>query len=121
MTVTNTFAFNGVTLSHQPSNHKWSDRDLVGVDGNGTGVYTATREFEMSWDFLDASEFSEIYQYFTAQGVTGSIVSSLPKWNGNPYSFQAYSGTILREPTFEGFFENYYQSVKLLIVRITGT
>lgn len=117
-TVLNTFSFNG-TLVAQPTDHHWIDRDQIGVDGNGVAVYVAPRQYEIKWDFLDTDEFDLIYTFFQAQGVTGSVVSSLPRWDSSPYNFYAYSGTILREPTYDGWFQNYYTNVRLLIVRIT--
>lgn len=118
-TVFNQIAFNGTVLSIQPSEHDWVDRQSVGTDGNGVEVYVAPRQYELKYDLIDTDQWNEIYNFFLAQGVTGSIVSTLPKWNTTPYTMYAYSGTILREPTYGGWFQNYYQNVKLLIVRIT--
>lgn len=116
--VLNTFKLNGTTIA-QPTDHHWSDRDQIGVDGNGVTVYVAPRQYEIKWDFLDTDEWNTIYNIFLAQGVTGTTVASLPKWNTTPYVFYAYSGTIIREPSFDGYFQNYYQNVKLLIVKIS--
>lgn len=120
-TVQNAFAFNGTLLSHQPTEHHWISRGSLGVDGNGVEVYVAPRQYEMKWDFLNIEEFSELNAYFLAQGVTGSVVASLPKWNGNQYQFYAYSGCIVKELEYEGWFENFYQGTRLLIIRINGT
>lgn len=120
-TVFNQIAFNGTILSAQPSEHHWVQRDSIGVDGNGVEILVAPRQYELKYDFLDTDQFDEIYSYFLAQNVTGTIVTTLPKWNASPYTMYAYSGTILREPAYEGFFQNYYSNVRLLIVRITGT
>lgn len=120
-TVFNQIAFNGTILSAQPSEHHWVERDVIGTDGNGVNIYVAPREYELKYDFLDTDQWGEIYNYFLAQNVTGSIVASLPKWNTSPYVMYAYSGTIIREMTYEGWFQNYYQGVRLLIVRINGT
>ena len=120
-TYTNAFAFNGNVLSHQPTNHNWEDRDVIGTDGNGQNVYVAPREYKLQWDYLNTEEWNEIYAYFLAQGVTGSVTSSLPKWRTTPYQFYNYSGTVLREPTYENWFENFYSNVRLTIVRITTT
>lgn len=120
-TYVNTFALNGSVLSHQPTTHGWDDRDSLGIDGNGNSIYVSPRQYKLNWDFLDTEEFNEIYAYFLAQGVTGSITSRLPKWRTTPYTFFDYSGTILREPTYENWFENYYTNVRLIITRITTT
>src|SRR5689334_3071579 len=115
-TVFNQIAFNGTVLSAQPSEHGWQPRDVVGTDGNGINVYVSPREYQLKWDYLDTDQFSEIYQFFLAQGVTGTVVSALPKWNASPYVMYSYTGTVLREPQFDGFFQNYYVNTVLLIV-----
>ena len=117
----NQIAFNGTVLNEQPTTHGWKEREVVGVDGNGISVYVAPREYELVWDYLDTEQFNEIYSFFLTQGTTGTIVTTLPKWKTSPYTMYAYSGTILREPQFEGFFQNYYVNTKMLIVRIIGT
>lgn len=119
--ISNQIAFNGTIFSPQPTSHGWKDRESIGTDGNGVEIYVTPRQYEMTWDALDTDQYRTLYSYFLAQGVTGSIVTSLPKWDANPYQMYAYSGTILREPKYDGFFMNYYQSVTLLVVRITGT
>lgn len=115
---TNAFKINGVALSHQPSDHNWKDRDILGVDGNGHAIYPSPREYELTWDFLSSTEFQEIYAYYQAIGHTGTAVVELPQWANATYQFFAYSGCVLREPTFGKYFENYYSDVKLLIVKI---
>lgn len=115
--VFNTFAFNGVTGS-QPTTHGWVHKEMIGVDGNGVAIYPRFSSYEMMWDFLSTDEFNQIYSAYSVQGTTGSTVSSLPKWNTSPYQFYAYSGTILREPEYKDWFQNFYTDVRLLIVRI---
>lgn len=118
-TVFNTIAFQGTTLSYQPTTHGWAAREPTGIDGNGHAVYPAVREYELNWDFLSPEEFNDLYGYFLAQGSTGTIVSSLPQYPPvGVYQFYPYSGTIIREPSFKDFFQNYYVDVKLLIVNI---
>lgn len=114
----NTFSFNGTLLNAQPTDHHWIEKEPIGTDGNGIAIYPAVREYEITWDFLDTEEWNQIYNFFLAQGVTGTIVSSLPQWNTTPYTFYAYSGTVLREPHYDNWFQNYYVNVKLIIVKI---
>lgn len=120
-TVLNQLGFNGSVFSQQPSDHHWLERDAIGVDGNGANVYVAPRQYELKWDLVDTDVWNELYAYFTAQGTTGTIVATLPKWNATPYQFYAYSGCVIREMTYENWFQNFYQSVRLLIVRINNT
>lgn len=117
-TVFNTFGFNGTTLSAQPTSHKWGNRETIGVDGSGRGIYPAYREYELKWDFLSTEEFREIYAFFQAIGQTGTVVASLPKYGDIDYTFYNYSGCVLREPEVGDYFQNYISDVKLLIVRI---
>lgn len=120
-TVLNAFGINGSVFNQQPSDHHWVDREVIGTDGNGGNVYVAPRQYEMKWEMMDTDLFASINTYFNAQGVTGSLTVTLPKWAGNPYQFQNYSGTIIRELTHEGWFQNWYTNVRLLIVRINNT
>ena len=120
-TVLNILGINGTAFLQQPTDHHWLDRDVIGTDGNGNAIYVAPRQYEMKFDFMDTDTFQQIYGYFQAQGVTGTLTATLPKWNSNPYSFQNYSGCIIREPTYENWFQNWYVGVKLLIVRINNT
>jgi hypothetical protein len=114
----NTFKFNGTLLSHQPTTHKWIDRESQGVDGNGRTIYQALRDYEMQWDYLNSTEFAEIYAFYSAIGQTGSVVASLPRYANATYSFFDYSGTILTEPRFNGFYEEHYEDVSILVLRI---
>ena len=117
-TVLNLLGLNGTVFSHQPTDHHWTDREMIGVDGNGVAVYPAVREYELKFDFVDTDEWNSMYQPFISQGVTGTVIATLPKWNTTPYQFYNYSGCVNRELTYENWFQNYYVNVKMLIVRI---
>jgi hypothetical protein len=117
-TVQNAFKINGSSISHQPTDHRWVNRNEIGITGDGHAVYPAIREYELTWDFLTPTEFNEIYTHFLSIGTTGSVAVELPRYANSSYSFYAYSGCILREPTFDAYHENYYTNVKLLIARI---
>ena len=114
---TGTYAFNGVSLTHLPTTAKWVDRSLIGVSGNGRPTYPAVREFEMKWDFLDASEFSQIQYLYNSIQSTGTLVVDLPKQGTAPYQFYSYTGCTLQEPTVGVFFETYVSDITLLILR----
>jgi hypothetical protein len=117
-TVFNTFAFNGTVLDAQPTTHGWVHKEPIGIDGNGIAIYPNFGSYEMRWDFLSTDQFDQIYDYFNNQGTTGSVVAALPKWHTSPYQFYSYSGSVLREPEYKDWFQNYYTDTKLLIVRI---
>lgn len=121
MTTDNAFKINSTLLTHQPTEHSWNNREAIGTDGNGRNIYPAPRAYELKWDFLDTAEFNEIYGYYALIGNTGTVSVDLPQYRSTTYQFHTYSGCILQEPTFEGYFENYYMNVRLLIVRVNGT
>lgn len=114
---TNTFKINGVSLSLQPADHNWVPRQEFGRDGAGHNVYPAMRQYEMQWDFMTASEFYDLLNHYNSNS-TGTVVVDLPEWANSTYQFKSYSGCVLDEPQSSGFFENYYQSVTLLITSI---
>lgn len=118
-TVLNQLAINGYVFEHQPTDHHWVEREPIGIDGNGVAVYPAVREYELKFDFLDTDEWTNTYNVFLAQNVTGTIVATLPKWNSTPYQWYAYSGCIIREMSYDNWFQNYYSNCRLLIVRIS--
>ena len=114
----NDFKINGTSLTHQPTNHRWVDRDPLGLTGDGKPIYAGFREYELEWDFLNATEFNELKTYFDSIGLTGTAVVSLPQYGAASYAFFAYTGCIISEPGAEGYFEEYYQQVRLLVSRI---
>lgn len=117
-TVLNILGLNGTPFLQQPTDHNWIERESIGVDGNGVSVLVAPRQYQMKWDFLDTDAFQDINNQYIAQGITGSVVVTLPTWVGNPYQFTNYSGCIIRELAFDNYFQNWYSNVRLLIVRI---
>lgn len=120
-TILNQLGFNGGIFSQQPSEHHWLERDSIGIDGNGNTVYVAPRQYELKWDLVDTDVWNELYAYYTAQGVTGSVTATLPKWNATPYQFFNYSGCQIKEMTYDNWFQNFYQNVRLLVIRINNT
>lgn len=120
-TVLNILGLNGIPFSQQPTDHHWLQRESIGTDGNGNDVLVSPRQYEIKWDFLDTDAFQNVNNYYLAQGVTGTVTATLPAWSSNPYQFQNYSGCIIKELTFENYFQNWYQGVRLLVIRINGT
>ena len=119
MTV-NTFKINGASFTRQPTNHRWINQDPYGVSGDGHPSYPAYREYEMEFDFADASEFYDFNTYWQSIGLTGSVSVDLPEHptTASAYQFRTYSGVVINQPEYNSYFENYYQSCRLLIVRI---
>jgi len=113
-----TYGFNGVDLQLPPSEGKWVERTDYGVDGNAHVIYSAFRDFELSWDLQSVNDAYQIIGFYNSISVTGTIVSCLPEWGASVYQFKNYSGTSLREPTFDAYFQGYPQTAKLLIMNV---
>jgi hypothetical protein len=112
------FAFNNIDLQLPPSDGKWVERTDYGVDGDAHVVYSAFREFELSWDLQSTSDASQIIGFYNLVSATGTLVACLPKWGDPTYTFYNYSGTTLREPTFDSYFMGYPQTAKMLIMNV---
>lgn len=117
---TNTFKINGVAFSRQPTNHRWVNQSPLGISGDGHPSYPAFREYELEFDFATDSEYYAFYSYFSAIGLTGTASVDLPEHpsTASTYQFRTYSGTIINQPEYDSYFENYYESAKLLVSRI---
>lgn len=116
-----TYAVNGTDFTLQPTRGRWIDRDAIGIDGNAHPVYPAVRSFELSWQLIDASDLSQVIGFYNSVISTGTVSVDIPRWNGNPYQFQRYSGCTLGEPQVGEFFAEHTQEVKLLIYNIANT
>jgi len=119
MTV-NTFKINGVAFSRQPTNHRWINQDAYGISGDGHSQYPAYREYEMDFDFATQQEFYDFNSYWQSVGATGTANVDLPEHpsTASTYQFRTYSGCVINQPEYQNYFENYFQSARLLIVRI---
>jgi hypothetical protein len=111
MTTINTFGVNGVQFSIQPSDHRWVNQEIVGTTGDGHPIYPAFRSYELEFDFQNASEFNEFQVAFSAIGLTGTASVSLPE-------FRTYSGTVITQPQYSSYYQNYYQEAKITIQKI---
>ena len=115
---TGSYAINNVEITIQPTDGKWLPRDPLGVDGNGHFVYPPYREFEMSWGLLSTSDINQLYNFFASIGNTGTAVVNLPKWADVNYTFYAYSGCILQEPSIGVYFSENITDVTLVVTKI---
>lgn len=113
-----TYAFNGTTLSLQPSSGKWNMRMALGIDGAGHPIYPLVREFELVWDLIGVDDLQAIQNAYYAVGNTGTVVVDLPKYGDSQYNFYSYSGCTLQEPEYDSYFERYVTNVRLLVLNI---
>ena len=116
--MTGSYGINGVAFTLQPTIGAWQPRNVLGVDGNGHFVYQATHEFEIGWQLSNQAEFYELLQFFDNLNITGSVVVSLPQLRSATYQFFDYTGCVVQEPSFNGYFAEHPQSVSLLITNI---
>jgi hypothetical protein len=111
--------FNGVEIL-QPTNHRWSPRDVLGIGGGGHAIYPGVREYEMEWQLSSIGDYYQLLSAFANLSGTSTIVVDLPSFysTGTYSPFYSYSGCVLREPEFREWFNGYYGDVKLLITNI---
>lgn len=112
------FAINGIALTI-PEKHNWVVPNSYGTSLEGRPLYPGVFSYEMNWPALSATEFN----FLVSEANTGTVVSSLPRWQGTPssdyYEYYNYSGTFLGMPEFQGYFMGYYQNVKLVINNVS--
>ena len=113
-----TYAFNNTDLQLPPSEGKWIERQSYGFDGNAHMIYSQFRDFELSWDLISTTDAKQLIDVYNQFGTTGTVVSCLPEWGNVDFSFKNYSGTTLQEPTFDAYFQGYYQTGKLTIINV---
>lgn len=113
-----TYAFNGTNLTLPPSQGKWSDRDILGLDGNGRPIYPSVREFTMTWELMDVTSLQQLINAQLSVANTGSSVVDLPKWGASAYLFDSYSGCFINEVVVGQYFAEHVESVNLLITNI---
>lgn len=93
-------------------------RTKIGTDGNGRPIYSAVREFELSWGLVDATTISQLQTFFNLVSATGSVVVSLPKYANSSYVFYDYTGCVLQEPEWGAYFTEHNTEVVLLVTKI---
>ncbi len=114
-----TFKFNGIEIL-QPSIHRWTPRNILGISGGGHAVYPGVREYELKWQLSSIGEYYQLLQSFNNLSGISTLVVDLPQFNstGTYEPFFSYTGCILREPEFTEWFNGYYRDASLLITNI---
>lgn len=115
------FALNGTNLTLQPTTSQWLERQVLGYDGTGHPIYPAVREYQWTWQLINASDLSQIIGFYNAVQNTGTCSVDLPAWGNSQYLFTTYSGCTLQEPQVSENFAEHTMNVKLLILNIRGT
>lgn len=109
---------NGTDLAMQPTNHNWVSRDNLGYSGDGHPIYSAVRSYKMIFNLESASDFNQLVTFFNSVSTTGTVVATLPQWAGATYNYVPYSGTVVNEPEFSNYFEEYAEEVTVLLTGI---
>lgn len=112
------FKVNGVPFVLRPSTHHWASRPSLGFDGSGHPMYVAVRSYEMSWDMINASGAAQLQSFYNLCSVSGTVIVDLPQYMGNGYVFKSYTGCVIQEPSFDSYFDQYDQTLKLVITNI---
>lgn len=110
------YKINGTELTTQPTTGRWMPRTSLGIDGNGHTIYAGVREYELKWQLVNVSDYNQLITFFTTIGNTGTAVVELPKFGGATYTFQEYSGCVLREPESNAYFAGAGQQEVLLLI-----
>lgn len=113
-----TYAINDTNLQLQPTSGKWVERTQYGTDGSGHPIYSAFRNFELTWDLINTADVKQLIDFYNTVSSTGTVVACLPKWGDTNYTFHNYSGTTMGEPVVDTYFQSHLQSVKLLLINI---
>lgn len=113
-----TYKINGTTLLAQPSEVTWIGRDILGIAANGHPIYPSLRTCQFQWDAMTVADYSQLLGFYTAQGVSGSSVVEMPKYNSTSYGFYAYTGCIIQEPSPESYFAEHLLNVVLVITGV---
>lgn len=113
-----TYALNGTRFILQPTEGSWDSRDVQGIDGNGHPIYSALREFNVSWQLAHPNDVKQLIDAYNIVQNTGTVVFDLPKWGDADYIFYSYSGCTMREPVVGAYFNGYISDVKLTILKV---
>jgi hypothetical protein len=52
----NAYEINGTGIPIDPTEGRWLEQDIEGLDGNGRAIYSRTRDFEMRWGLLSPGQ-----------------------------------------------------------------
>jgi hypothetical protein len=114
---TGTFSINGMEIQ-TPSEHGWVERQDLGITGDGHPVYPAIRQYKMSWSLMPPNDYNNLQTYYESIKLTGTVVVGIPQYGASTYEFYNYSGCVISEPTYRGYFSENYTDVTLIVNNI---
>lgn len=112
------YYINGTELLLQPTSGRWLPRTMLGVSGDGHGIYSGVREFEMRFQLGSPQDYNQVITFFNSIQPTGTAVVTLPRFGYSTYEFFDYSGCTIREPETGPYFSEYQNDLLLLITNI---
>lgn len=113
-----TYAVNNTNLTLQPTTGKYVERNQFGFDGSAHPIYSAYRQFELTWELISTTDAKQLIDFYNTVSATGTVVACLPKWGDPDFIFINISGVTLTEPQVGEYFQGYIQQVKMLVVNI---
>lgn len=102
----------------QPTTHGWVEKDSYGVSGDGHTIYSGVRSYQLNWQLMSAADFSQLLGFYNVVSNTGTVAVDLPSFGGSGYAFIRHSGCSLNEPTFDSYFNEHLEGVRLLVFNI---
>jgi hypothetical protein len=112
------YKINGTELATQPTSGRWIQRNSLGIDGSGHEAYSGVREYELRWQLISTTDYSQLQGFYDAVGNTGTLVIDLPKYGDSSYGFYSYTGCVIAEPYAADYFSTYQLDVLLSIRKI---
>lgn len=113
-----TYKFNGTDLTLQPTKGRWMPKTVLGTDGNGHPIYSALREFDMTWQLISPADFNQILLIYNNAVTVNTVVVELPQFNSSSYAFYGYTGCVLHEPEIAEYFNENLMNAILIITGI---
>jgi len=104
-----------------PTTFRWTPAHPLDVQGDGRPIYSGVRNAELKWVLVSYSDWSNLQHLYDLVRSTGSHVVEIPAFptaSGSAYAMGIYSGVLLAEPVIGPFFQEYPQSVTLLMLEI---
>lgn len=117
--MTDFIKLNGAAI-FMPSKHGWVPTDSLGKGGRGQEVLTSIWEYQLSWDTLIASDFSQLHTLWLAN-INSQMTAFLPILGNANYVFGNFT-CMLNPIVYETFSDGAYLNVatKLSGIDITA-
>lgn len=120
----NVHRINGWQLP-SPTAGKWIAAEQKGIDGAGIKRYNRFYSYEITWDYLNLSEYELLITIWKGQYNSGTSAIRVPPYDfvtGSDWlitgGFVNLSGVIVDRPEYDRYDNKYHRGVKMLIRRI---